>query len=744
MTRAEKKLMIFLFCAVMFFPLITLHPQAYAEEITLGTVQELTPTDEDVLLSAWSPDGKKIAYVKRDASSMGIFNIWVKEIGSATPPIQITQDTDNVWYLTSLAWSLDGTRVIFETGMSAIAAAEADGSLVVSTILSDPAKFYYMPDISMRPTDNKLLYTEYPVGGYFNLFCMAVNDRGDPVLGTEVQLTNFSSWSPGYPEWSYSGDALVFMLEEYSIYVLTGVQDIINGIELPPTSLADPRMVIIKDNFNPAAPSDFSFDERLVFYFEDVNGAFMGAYPIEAPVSDWLVGCNFDPFYMNADGSGVPQKIDDQPYNQGYMVASPDGTWISYISDQQGPDVDIFIASLLVSEEITTDGGTVVDGSGTSVDIPAGALPGTTTITIETPPLDNIPPSTIPMVTARDFGPDGVVFSQPVTITIHYTDASVAGFDEANLEIYYYNEASESWEPLGGVVNTEANTITVTVDHFSLFAVMEKPAASALSSFTIFATNSVWLRKGSQVNSGNVGVCDASLGPWLNSQSEVSVGKSVYVADDISIYGDSIKVKVGASVYDVYYNELVNNGTIRGEENTPLELPLDVTLPDFPTPSPGSEDIVIPRGGSLILEPGSYGKVMVRSHASLILTGGVYHLENLNLGDKNAKVLFQGPTDVIINNRLKPGPKAVIGPEDGSDIGAQDIRIYVNGINGNTGKLGATPKAAVIGQNNTVTASIYAPNGTLWIKHGSVAQGAFIAKDVKIGKNVEVTLDSAF
>ncbi len=267
-------------------------------------------------------------------------------------------------------------------------------------------------------------------------------------------------------------------------------------------------------------------------------------------------------------------------------------------------------------------------------------------------------------------------------------------------------------------------------------------ATTELSSFSVFATNSVWVRQGSDVNSGNIGVADASPGPWLDSQSEVSVGKSVYVADGVSIYGDSIKVKTGASAFDVYYNELTNNGTIRGSEYTPLVLPLDITMPTFPTPAPGTEDHDIPQGGNLTLDAGSYGEIMVRKNATLTLTGGTYHFENLDLGDLNAKVLFQTPTDLIINNRLEPGKSAVIGPDVGSGISAKDIRIYVNGINGGTGNLGATPKAAQIGYTNTLRANIYAPNGTVLIKQGTVAEGAFIGKDVKIGMNVQVTLNS--
>ena len=267
-------------------------------------------------------------------------------------------------------------------------------------------------------------------------------------------------------------------------------------------------------------------------------------------------------------------------------------------------------------------------------------------------------------------------------------------------------------------------------------------AAAELSSFSVFATNSVWIRQGADVNSGNIGVKYAGPGARLDSQSEVTIGKNVYVADGVSVYGDSIKVKNGASIFDVYYNELKNNGTVRGTEYTPLGLPQDITMPAFPTPAPGTEDHDVPQGESLTLAPGSYGEIMVRKNATLTLTGGTYHFENLDLGSSHAKVLFQAPTDLIIKNRLGPGKSAVIGPEDGSGVSAKEIRIYVNGSNGNTGNLGATPKAAQIGYTNTLRANIYAPNGTVWIKQGTVAEGAFIGRDVKIGKNVQVTLNS--
>ncbi|MCP5047661.1 MAG: hypothetical protein GY940_10850 [bacterium] len=205
------------------------------------------------------------------------------------------------------------------------------------------------------------------------------------------------------------------------------------------------------------------------------------------------------------------------------------------------------------------------------------------------------------------------------------------------------------------------------------------------------------------------------------------------VANASSIYGDSITIKINACVNDVYYNQLNNNGTIRGNMNSPLALPLIDTLPPFPASLPGFSDIDITGGTTLILAPGSYGKVLVRANATLILTGGVYQLENLDLGSSNSQVLFQAASDVIINNHLQPGAGAIIGPQSGSGISPGDIWFYVNGTDGGN-------RAAVIGINNDVKATIYAPYGTIWIKSGTLFEGALIGKDVIIGINVVVTL----
>ena len=89
---------------------------------------------------------------------------------------------------------------------------------------------------------------------------------------------------------------------------------------------------------------------------------------------------------------------------------------------------------------------------------------------------------------------------------------------------------------------------------FAVFIILPTFTANAtteLSSFSVFATNSVWIRQGTDVNSGNIGVADVQVPvPGLTLRSEVSIGHDDNIADGVLIYGDSIKVKTGASVFD--------------------------------------------------------------------------------------------------------------------------------------------------------------------------------------------------
>ena len=83
-------------------------------------------------------------------------------------------------------------------------------------------------------------------------------------------------------------------------------------------------------------------------------------------------------------------------------------------------------------------------------------------------------------------------------------------------------------------------------------------------------------------------------------------------------------------------------------------------------------------------------------------------------------------------------------PDPASGLTAADIRFIVTGQNGNTGAIEETPAAVNFGNNTTITASVYAPNGTLNIGQNAHATGAFLARWVTIANNVTLTLESGW
>jgi hypothetical protein len=72
--------------------------------------------------------------------------------------------------------------------------------------------------------------------------------------------------------------------------------------------------------------------------------------------------------------------------------------------------------------------------------------------------------------TAYKFGPSGAYFSSPIMMTLKYDPTKLtSGFPV----VAYYDVTKGQWITLGGVVNNDAHTVTVQVNHFTIFAVMQ-------------------------------------------------------------------------------------------------------------------------------------------------------------------------------------------------------------------------------------------------------------------------------
>lgn len=128
-----------------------------------------------------------------------------------------------------------------------------------------------------------------------------------------------------------------------------------------------------------------------------------------------------------------------------------------------------------ISGQITpVQGGQVSLGEKVVLDIPAGALAGTNPVDIKIerviePPAVSAGFRILGNVYEFSVGNEtSYTFNKPVTLTLKF-DPKEIGPDEIPT-IYYYNAAAKKWANLGGKISN--NTITVKVDHFTMFALM--------------------------------------------------------------------------------------------------------------------------------------------------------------------------------------------------------------------------------------------------------------------------------
>lgn len=110
------------------------------------------------------------------------------------------------------------------------------------------------------------------------------------------------------------------------------------------------------------------------------------------------------------------------------------------------------------------------DGNATLV-IPEGALSEATVITVESTDSGAFPPDWGVLTTpAFDFGPDGTVFNTPATLIFAYTPDDIpAGFTAEDLRIGYENDFLEVVGLENCAVNTDQQTVTCPVWHFTKF-----------------------------------------------------------------------------------------------------------------------------------------------------------------------------------------------------------------------------------------------------------------------------------
>lgn len=390
----------------------------------------------------------------------------------------------------------------------------------------------------------------------------------------------------------------------------------------------------------------------------------------------------------------------------------------------------------------------------TVVNIPASGsvfVKGTTTVTSVATDASGNPTTRTFTVTVNDTEAPSLTIPAP---TVVHADAeycevavsfTVTATDNCSGVTVVSTPASGSVFPLGTTTVTGVATDAAGNKTTKTFTVRVKEHVE-IGNAVVVARNSVWIKQKAVIHSGDINVNSDLSGPYLNEGVELSIGQDAVTPAGFALRANRITLRQKAVVNgDVVFNELEDSqkSTVNGLQHSPLPLPVFCNLPAFQTAPAGTQDIAPKQGETVTLRAGSYRDVVLKQKSTLILAGGEYNLRNLDIG-QNVDVLFRAPSVVRIAERFALDQKSILGPDAGSGIGANDIVLYVTGINGKDGKLNGNPDAAKIGQDCVVRANFYVPNGTLSILQKSSATGAFVARDLMVGENAELTLDSAF
>ncbi|MFH1564316.1 MAG: Ig-like domain-containing protein [bacterium] len=128
-----------------------------------------------------------------------------------------------------------------------------------------------------------------------------------------------------------------------------------------------------------------------------------------------------------------------------------------------------------------------------------------------------------------DFKVDGktATFKKPVTLTFTYSDLQVEGLNENLLTVFRLNTTNNTWEALNTTVDTVTNTITTSVDHFTVFAIMTSTGEKVILAPTKDASLAQMTLDAQTVMTGDVNQVIAAMGVKRDLTAEVNYNTSI-------------------------------------------------------------------------------------------------------------------------------------------------------------------------------------------------------------------------
>jgi hypothetical protein len=256
-----------------------------------------------------------------------------------------------------------------------------------------------------------------------------------------------------------------------------------------------------------------------------------------------------------------------------------------------------------------------------------------------------------------------------------------------------------------------------------------------MDEFVLYADEGAVLGARAQVHRGGIGVNRAASGVGEGGGAELSIAAGAKLLEATSrVVADTIQTASGSQIYNPSYNELEADGAVLGSSVSPIVLPYQ-PLPALPDAfAPGTQDRSVPAVGTQTLAAGAYGSLEVGQNATLRLTGGVYHVQDVTLAE-GSKVHVLAPSEIRVAGRWQAAASTYLGPDPsaggrgetarGPAVEAGQILLYVAGGNGGAGGQGASPGAVEVGDFSSIHAYVVAPGGTVRLGDYAAATGGY-------------------
>ena len=246
---------------------------------------------------------------------------------------------------------------------------------------------------------------------------------------------------------------------------------------------------------------------------------------------------------------------------------------------------------------------------------------------------------------------------------------------------------------------------------------------STLDNVVILARTAVGMTQYIRHATGQIVVNDPG-GVATLRRSVNGLAGTQFVADSIAVRGGRGRRAHGPELYDVLANTPDARIIVDGQQALLPNLPVFTTFPSTPVFVPGTNNVVVnARHGPVTLPPGDYGKITVKGGALLYFSGGTYNAKSLRASG-HARLYFEGPTTLNVQDSARFGQRALLGPLVESQLNARCIVFNYAG----------TRPIKFAGSAN-ITAMVVAPNAIMKLGAFGDYRGTFVAAKVLVGRS---------